>query len=139
MEGSGVEKTFTDSEVIFKEGQAGEEIYFVMQGGVTISKNLKGIMTKIAELQEGEFFGEMSLFMDEARSATAMAKGRTKISSYNKEEFMNAIKNDPDRAFKVIETLSRRLTAINDEMTKLNTKGLLPKEEAIKLSRYSYS
>lgn len=139
MERIGIEKKYQDAEIIFREGQQGDEIYFITQGGVIISKNFKGIMTRISELGEGEFFGEMSLFMNDTRSATAMAKGRTKVTAYDKDAFIASIKEDPERAIKIIETLSKRLAAVNEEMTKLNTKNLLPKEEAIKMSRYNYS
>lgn len=139
MKGNGIEKKYQDLEVIFKEGQLGEEIYFIVKGGVTISKNYRGIMTKIAELGEGEFFGEMSLFISEPRTATVMARGRTIVAAYDKAAFITAINDDPDKAFNVIETLGKRLAVINEEMTKLNTKGLLPKDEAVKLSRYTYS
>ncbi len=139
MDETCIDRIFRDADLIFKEGQPGEEIFFIIEGTVVISKNYMGIMTKIAELKAGEFFGEMSLFMSEPRSATAMAKGKVKVAVYDRTTFLESIKADSSRSLSIIETLCKRLANIDAEMARLNTKGLLPKDDAIRFSRYTYA
>jgi CRP-like cAMP-binding protein len=57
-------------ERIFKKGTVGEEMYVILEGKVKIVDEDKVIAT----LGKGEMFGEMALFSDEPRNATAMAE-----------------------------------------------------------------
>ena len=56
---------------IFREGDDGSTMFVIKSGRVMITKNMYGIMVKIAELGPGDHFGEMSLLEGQPRSATA--------------------------------------------------------------------
>ncbi len=135
----GVEKTFRDLEVIFEEGDNGNELFRIKKGQINISKKMKGIMTQIAVLREGDFLGEMAIVENEPRSATAIAKGKTVIVVYTKDAFVESVKNNPELALSLLKIMSNRIRNIDNELTKLNTKGLLPKDEAQKIKRYTYA
>jgi len=55
---------------IFKKGTVGEEMYVILEGKVNIVDEDKVIAT----LGKGEMFGEMALFSEEPRNATAVAE-----------------------------------------------------------------
>ena len=71
----GEEIALAAGEVIFREGDFGDTLYFVLQGEVRISKYIQGVGEEaLAILHPGQFFGEMALVADHAvRSADSYA------------------------------------------------------------------
>lgn len=68
------ERRFAPGEVIFKEGDAAEEMYVLLDGRVMISKFIPGGGEEaLAFLERGEYFGEMALIDRQGRSADAKA------------------------------------------------------------------
>jgi len=71
------QKAFADGEVIFSEGDSGEEAFLVATGSVEISRNVDGEGQVLGTIEAGHLFGEMALISDKPRTATATAKGNT--------------------------------------------------------------
>jgi CRP/FNR family cyclic AMP-dependent transcriptional regulator len=68
------ERKYGPSQVIFREGEMGNEMYVVLEGRVMISKYIPGAGEEaLAFLERGGFFGEMALIDNEPRSADAKA------------------------------------------------------------------
>ena len=67
-------RTFKAGEVIFKEGDdAKSEAFLVHEGKVEIRKNLGGEDKVLNLLAKGQLLGELALFRNAPRSATAIA------------------------------------------------------------------
>jgi CRP-like cAMP-binding protein len=65
---------FRAGQTIFREGEAGEHLYVVLEGKVRISKNVPGAGEEaLSFLERGDYFGEMALIDDRPRSADARA------------------------------------------------------------------
>lgn len=63
-------------EVIFREGEPGDQMYVVLEGRVMISKFIPGAGEEaLAFLERGDYFGEMALIDKQPRSAEAKAHG----------------------------------------------------------------
>lgn len=139
FEAKGETRTYRDLEMIFREGDPGNEMFLIKSGKVKITKKIQGIVANIAVLGPGEFFAEMTLFDNQPRSATATAVGRAELVAYDRAALAESIKGDPNVAFAMLEAMSRRMRKIDDEMTRLIAKGLLPKEEAEKIRRYTFA
>jgi CRP-like cAMP-binding protein len=68
------ERKFGPNQVIFREGEMGNEMYVVLEGRVMISKYIPGAGEEaLAFLERGGYFGEMALIDHEPRSADAKA------------------------------------------------------------------
>lgn len=68
------ERRLRPSEVLFREGDAGDAMYVVLDGRVRISKQIPGAGEEaLAFLERGDWFGEMALIDDQPRSAEATA------------------------------------------------------------------
>ncbi len=68
------ERTVRKGQVLFKEGDGGEEMFLVRRGAIVVSKTVTAPVEQvIARLGVGDFFGEMSLFDRAPRSATIQA------------------------------------------------------------------
>ena len=113
-EESSLEKDYKDGTIIFEENAVGKEMYTIITGKVKIIKKKDSIETILATLDEGDFFGEMSLFDNYPRSATAKASGDVRLIVLNKKNFLKKISKNPSLAFRILEKMSQRIR-ITDE------------------------
>jgi len=107
--------TYCDSEIIFEEGDPGNEMYFIDEGRVRIVGSYKLTKKVLAIYEKGDFFGEMILFGGKTRSATAVAIGTTRLLPVTKETLSSQIQSKPEIAVALLETLSNRIR--NDSQT----------------------
>ncbi|MBI3922751.1 MAG: cyclic nucleotide-binding domain-containing protein [Armatimonadetes bacterium] len=100
---------FAADDRIFSEGDPAGVMYFVEQGRVEIRHQVEGREETLAEINQGQFFGEMALFGDAPRSASAVAVRDSRLVCYTRNEFESAIRSDPELAIFLIEDLCVRL------------------------------
>jgi CRP-like cAMP-binding protein len=58
----------------------------------------------------------MALFSKEVRSATIRTIGEARILTVDRKNLLNSIQKDPSLAFRIIETLSKRVRDISEEI-----------------------
>ncbi|MBI3635636.1 MAG: cyclic nucleotide-binding domain-containing protein [Candidatus Rokubacteria bacterium] len=69
------ERSLRTGQVLFREGDAGDEMFLVRRGTIVVSKAVTGKVEQVlARHSAGDFFGEMSLMDQEPRSATIQAE-----------------------------------------------------------------
>ena len=74
--------SFGDDEVIVREGDVGGSMYVLLEGTCSVYVNaVMGAKDRIevAELSQGEDFGEMAALTDEPRKASVLAKGHVMV------------------------------------------------------------
>lgn len=84
-------KNFARGEVVFKEGEIGEEMYILFSGEVVINKKtLAGDDYTVARLssQQNAFFGELALIDDDKRSATVVTTQDSIFLYITKKDFI---------------------------------------------------
>lgn len=90
-------------EVLFREGDTGNELFIVQSGMVATSIRLPdGGEREIAVFEEGNFFGEMSIFENAPRSATCMAAEASELLGLHEKDFYRMIEECPDIATKIM-------------------------------------
>jgi CRP-like cAMP-binding protein len=101
-----------DGEILFRAGDAGDALYIVAQGKVDVlsagaAEQLNGHVTreKLAELGEGQAFGEMALLSGQPRTATIQSPAQTDLLEIGKEDFDRLVAHDHQLA-----TAVRRLS-----------------------------
>ena len=73
-------KHYPPRSVIIHAGDPPETLYFITRGAVTVMiEDKDGHEMVLAYLNKGEFFGEMGLFDEKARSAWVVAKGECEV------------------------------------------------------------
>jgi len=108
---------YEDNDIIIQEGNKNDNnFYKLVRGKVAVLKKGK----KIAEITEpGEYFGEMSCLLGEARYASVVAVGRCKIKRYPGEKIHELIEKYPKIAKRLFRTMALRLQKTNNILIQL--------------------
>lgn len=80
------------NEVIFREGDKPDGVYYITSGRVTVWRNVNGVDTEIAELEEGDIFGELAMIDERPRAATIKAAEDTSLYVLSRSAFENKLK-----------------------------------------------
>ncbi len=108
---------FKEGDIIFEENEEDcEEMYIIDSGRVNIVKKIGDTDITLATLDEGDFFGEMSLITGSKRSASAIAHTKCKLHTMDKEAFGFNLSNDVNFMRQILETLAHRLEATDTNL-----------------------
>lgn len=110
---------YEDGEVVVRQGDVGDSLYVVQDGEVEIVIEEGGTEVVLRMARRHEVLGEMALFERQPRSATIRARGRARILTLDKQNFLRRINEDPSLAFRLIETMSHRVRELNHEIVEL--------------------
>ena len=116
-------KSYGDGEVITRQGDVGECMYVIQTGRVEVLVEKDGVETPLRIANEGEFMGEMAIFDHEERSATLRAQGEARLLTIDKKNFLKRIHKDPSLAFRLVQTMSKRVRDLSDEIARLKSTG----------------
>src|SRR3954471_2990471 len=105
-----VPRSWAQGEVIFREGDDGDTCYVLKSGAVILTREHQdGRMVALAEVRAGGMFGEMAMFRDEARSATAECLEDTSAVALLARDVQRLIRQNPDIALKLLHALADRV------------------------------
>jgi len=110
-------KLYQDGDVVVKQGEEGATLYVIQSGKVVVVHDRAGKEVHLAELLEGDFFGEMAVFEKDVRSSTVRSKGQSRILTIDKKTLMNRIQNDPSLTFRILQRLSSRIREIDKKIS----------------------
>lgn len=108
--------------VLFQEGERGEKLFIIVEGRVRISKIVEGFGEEaLAILDEGSFFGEMSLIEpDDKYSCHAIAHSHCILYTFPFDELRELLRTDKDLAasflWSMVRVLAQRLRATNSKV-----------------------
>ena len=100
---------FKKGQVIFAEGEASSYLYIVISGEVRIFKETKGKLMPITIVGPRDFIGELSMFNDEPRSATAIATKDSQLMLIKKTDIRKVLRSCPEWVSNIMITISDRL------------------------------
>jgi CRP/FNR family transcriptional regulator, cyclic AMP receptor protein len=97
--------------IIFKEGDLGDFIGFVLSGKLEVKKQteFKGNQLIIALLSKGAMVGELSMFDEHKRSATVEAVEETTLMILRNESMESLIQQHPYTGIKILKALIKIL------------------------------
>jgi CRP/FNR family transcriptional regulator, cyclic AMP receptor protein len=100
---------------LFRRGEPGDAMYIVETGRVRIRvKDTDGHDATLAEMSNGEFFGEMALLDGNPRSADATASANSQLAVLPRAEFRSFLRKNPDVALGILTALTHRLRRTDD-------------------------
>jgi len=100
---------------LFKQGDKGNAMYLIESGRVRISiRDDDGQEVTLAELAQGDFFGEMSIIDGRQRSADAQVIEDARLAILSRDAFLSFVRTNPDVALEMLSALTDRLRRTDD-------------------------
>jgi CRP-like cAMP-binding protein len=112
-------RVYEDGEALVRQGEIGDAMLVIQEGEVEIVLERHGLETVLRTAGAGEMVGEMAIFLHEVRSATVRAKGQVRALTVDRKNFLRRINEDPSIAFRLVETMSRRVRELSEEVALL--------------------
>jgi CRP-like cAMP-binding protein len=107
-------REFRAGDVLFREGERGEEMYVIQSGVVQILKRVGEGERPLATLGRGEFVGEMAILNDKPRTATAVVLEDARCLVIDAATLEQMISNNTEIALRLVKKLARRLDSADE-------------------------
>lgn len=111
-------------EVLFRQGDEGDSIFLVVKGQLNVTLDVPGGGERVVStLGPNNIIGEMSLLLDEPRTATVLAAGEAELWRIERQDFLESITWNEKWAnqflFYMAQLLARRLAVMNNAIVEL--------------------
>ena len=116
-------KMYQDGESIVRQGEVGDCMYVIQEGQVEVVVEEGDKEVRLMVLDTGELFGEMAIVEREVRMATVRALGQARVLTIDQKNFLRRIHEDPSLAWNVVQTMSRRIRELAEEVARLKGSG----------------
>ena len=108
--------TFKRGDSIISKGQPGGTLYILRSGIAQVEDVNEGIRVRIAGLEEGTIFGEMSFLNNQTTTAEVTALQNCEVYTLSKETFSEFMAKEEDLAFSIFCEILNEQTAIVQKM-----------------------
>ncbi|MDR3019608.1 MAG: cyclic nucleotide-binding domain-containing protein [Treponema sp.] len=109
-------RTFAKGDIIFCEGEPGEELFIIQRGSVKIVKITETNEILLAVLKNGDIFGEMALLESKPRAAGAVAYEDCQLMAVNRANFQHMISSQPQLIARLTTLLAERIWMIYKQL-----------------------
>jgi CRP-like cAMP-binding protein len=113
---SAVRRELRVDEVLFREGQEAHSGYIVANGEIVMTRGEGSTKKTLATCEPGSLIGEIALFIETKRPATATATRLTDVMEINRALMTRMLNEYPHVALRLRATLTERLTATVSEL-----------------------
>lgn len=112
-------KKFSAREIIFREGDKPDGVYYVCEGRVEVSRKVGGQETVVAELEAGDVFGEMAMVDDRPRAATIIAIDEVWVHHFNAGVFQRKLQEMDKLLYGIVLSLVLSIRNLNTHIDDL--------------------
>jgi CRP-like cAMP-binding protein len=102
-------ETITAGTAVFREGEAGDDMFAVLGGAVDLIVRGKTVET----VEAGGVFGEMALVEDRPRAASAVVRSDARLVRIDRKRFMFLVQQNPFFALQLMTLMAERLRRMN--------------------------
>jgi len=128
------DKTVPQNTRLFRQGEKGDAMYLIESGRVRISiRDEDDAEVILAELAQGDFFGEMSIIDGRQRSADAKVIEDAQLAILSRDSFLSFVRTNPDVALEMLSALTDRLRR-TDELLRSRVSRNANEEERARLT-----
>lgn len=99
---------------IIRQGDPGQAFYVLEKGSVEVIKD--GVVLNVL-MYPGTIFGEVSAILEKPRTSSVKARTQTTVTKYEHLDLPDLIREYPDIAAKMLETLAKRLEHTTQKLT----------------------
>ena len=115
---SGQRMSYEAGDVIFCEGDAAEAVYVILEGTVDVIRETPTGRVRLAQIGEGNMFGETGVLCDQARTATIEAATPVSVLQLDRYTFNEVAQDVPQLTLAIAKELARRLEFMNQQVAK---------------------
>lgn len=109
-------RDYAPGEEIVTEGDDSEHFFVIVHGAVEILKEREGGSRVLTTLRDGDYFGELSIFDGQPRSATVRATENSTCLVIPRWEILQTVEASPEVSKRMLAYLSARLRATSDAL-----------------------
>lgn len=112
-------RKYAEGEVIFTEGEPGQELFIVREGKiVSFVRQSDGTLRKIYDFVPGRFFGEMAIVEGAPRSATCRADADSELFVLEGLDFYRLVYEHPMIGLKILSAIGKTMAGWLDESSR---------------------
>jgi small-conductance mechanosensitive channel/CRP-like cAMP-binding protein len=112
-----VERVYAAGEPVIRQNDPGDSMFVIMGGRVEVTaREADAPPVRLATLQAGDYFGEMTLMTGAPRSATVTAVAETRLLEIGKESFRQMLAAQPGLVDQLGAALQQRLSERDQAM-----------------------
>ncbi len=126
-----VERRFRAGELVFSKGEPGSAMFLLLSGKIEIFLPPNGGADRVhlKEAVEGEHFGELSLFDDKPRSASAEALTEAVLLELSREHFLTDIVRSEAAVLAILSGMAVRLRDTNAMLSQRAARDVIKEYE----------
>ena len=113
-------KVYQDGEIIIRQGEQGDYVYVIQEGKVEVFETANDQEIHLAELGEGDFFGEMAVFEHTVRSTSVRALGQVRVLTLDKGTLLRRMQEDPSLSFRFLQIMSTRIRGLDLQFAQMH-------------------
>jgi len=112
---SGERITYEAGDVIFQQDTPSEALYVILEGTVDVIREAPTGRIRLAQIEEGNMFGETGVLCDQNRTATIEAATPVTVLQLDRHTFNEVARDVPQLSLAIAKELARRLERMNQQ------------------------
>ena len=119
------QRVLAPGEVVFDEGEPGDELFVVQSGEIELTRRGLGGARRVGRFGAGDFFGEISAVEGTRRTARAVAVGPARVLRLDRATLEAMCVSEPEIALRLIRGLARRLLDAEHRLAQVDADEVL--------------
>ena len=111
-----VTRTYLKGEPVFTKGDVGSELFVVLDGEIRIHLDHEGREVTLASIGPSMVLGEMAVFDEQPRSASAQASVDTTVRVLRRDKLRAVVHEHPEVLLEFVKNLSQRIRVMNEQL-----------------------
>jgi Cyclic nucleotide-binding domain/HEAT repeats len=111
-----VTRTYVKDEPVFTKGDVGSEMFVVLEGEIRIHLDHEGREVTLARIGPSMVLGEMAVFDEQPRSASAQASVDTTVRVLRRDKLRAVVHEHPEVLLEFVKNLSQRIRVMDEQL-----------------------
>ncbi|MGI9524631.1 MAG: cyclic nucleotide-binding domain-containing protein [Hyphomicrobiaceae bacterium] len=117
---SGERMAYDAGDVIFRQNEPSEALYVILDGSVDVILESPAGRLRVAQISEGNMFGETGVLCDKSRTATIEAATPVTVIQIDRHTFNEVARDVPQLSLAIARELARRVERMNEQFAAKN-------------------
>ena len=102
-------RMYSKGTYIFRQGDTGQEMYYILMGNVRVEKSTGQVKKILAEMGPGEYFGEMAALIEAPRTASVQTTEDSNVAVIDGNTFRNLLRESGEVSLFMLKEFSNRI------------------------------